>query len=153
VLALVASPAIAQSYGQGGVPTVLASSATPTPGGALTLSVNGFCANTLVTFTIAGTVVGSATSDASGTATITTTAPTTPGNYTVEARSAANGACAALVADLSITVPVAAAPRPLPATGGSGTGATVRMGAISLFVGAGLFAVAKIRRRPRITTG
>jgi hypothetical protein len=48
VLAFGASPAMAQSYGQGGVPTVLASSAAPTPGGPLTLSVNGFCANTLV---------------------------------------------------------------------------------------------------------
>jgi hypothetical protein len=28
-----------------------------------------------------------------------------------------------------------------------------RMGAISLFVGIGVFAVAKIRRRPRLTVG
>jgi hypothetical protein len=144
---------MAQSYGQGGVPTVLASSASPTAGGPLTLSVNGFCANTLVTFSIGGTVVGSSTANSSGTATITTTAPTTPGTYTVEARSAASGTCAALVADLTITVRAAAAARPLPATGGGSTGATVRMGAISLFVGVGLFAVAKIRRRPRLTTG
>jgi len=152
VLAFGASPALAQSYGQGGVPTVLASSAAPTAGGPLTLSVNGFCATTLVTFTIGGTAVGSATSDASGTATITTTAPTTPGAYTVEARAAANGTCAALVADLSITVRAAAAASSLPTTGTGSTVPTLRMGAISLFVGVGFFAVAKIRRRTRLTT-
>jgi hypothetical protein len=148
--ALTASPALAQSYGQGGVPTVLASSATPRAGGPLTLSVAGFCANTLVTFSIGGTDVGSATSNSSGTASIITTAPTSPGNYTVVAQSAANGACAALVANLSITVP-AAAPAALPSTGSNGTWPLVRMGAISLFVGIGVFAVAKIRRRPRLT--
>jgi hypothetical protein len=144
---------MAQSYGQGGVPTVRASSATPTAGGPLTLSVNGFCASTLVTFSIGGAVVGSSTADSAGTATITITAPTTPGTYTVEARSAANASCAALVADLTITVRAAPAARPLPSTGSGSTGATVRMGAISLFVGVGFFAVAKIRRRPRLTTG
>jgi hypothetical protein len=152
VLAFTASPAIAQSYGQGGVPTVLASSAAPTAGAPLTLSVSGFCANTLVTFSIGGTDVGSSTSNSSGAVSITTTAPTSPGTFTVVARSAANGACAALVANLSITVRAAAAAA-LPTAGSNGTWPLARMGAISLFVGIGVFAVAKIRRRPRLTVG
>ncbi len=150
VFALTTSPALAQSYGQGGVPTVLASSAAPNAGAPLTLSVSGFCADTLVTFSIGGTDVGSSTSNSSGTASITTTAPTTPGTFTVVARSAATGACADLVANLSITVPVPAATA-LPTAGSNGTWPTVRVGAISLFVGIGVFAVAKIRRRPRLT--
>ncbi|MDQ1423734.1 MAG: hypothetical protein QOD72_1232 [Acidimicrobiaceae bacterium] len=155
VFALMASPAVAQSYGQGGVPTVQASSAAPAAGSQLTLSVAGFCANSPVSFSIGGTVVGSATSDGSGNASITITAPTTPGTYTVVASSPANGSCAALVADLTITVPATVATTvvagALPGTGSNGTWPTLRMGAISLFVGISLFTVAKIRRRPRLT--
>jgi LPXTG-motif cell wall-anchored protein len=84
--------------------------------------------------------------------TITTRAPTATGTYIVEARAAASGTCAALVADLTITVRTAAAAGSLPSTGDSSTVPMVRMGAISLFVGVGLFAVAKMRRRARLTT-
>jgi hypothetical protein len=137
-LLMTSSPAFA-NYGDGGPPVCGTSTAAPSAGGPLTLTIGNFHPHTLVSFSIDPSApasgfranllagrpsvesigIGTVTSDSVGSASIDTTAPTTPGTYTVTATDALG-----LTASTSITVGLAVLPTgvTLPNTGG-GAGA------------------------------
>ena len=121
-------------------PIVTVDNSSPTPDSNITLTAQGFCPGTTVTFSVDGVPVGSAVADSSGKATLATIAPATTGTHVVVASSNAGAACT-LTAQSSFAVGSA-----IPGTG-SNTQVPLRAAAIAVLAGVLLLAVATIRRR------
>jgi hypothetical protein len=138
-LATLAAPAGAQ-YGP--TPTVTVNDTTPEPGQTITVTGQGCPANEVVQLLFDGTVIGSTTADANGnwSAQVTIPASATPGTHTLTSR------CGAIVLNVTLTVPAAAAAPTLTRTG-SDSLPLARMGIALVTVGALALYASRTRRR------
>lgn len=153
-IALTAAPAAAQQYPPE-TKTIAASDTTPCPGGATTITGEGFEPSSTVTLTLDDTIeLGTPTADDEGKISLDVTIPetTATGQHTVKATGA--GIDAAITASLNVVscdaVPPTTAPAgggDLPRTGSDSTMTMVRVGLALAAVGGVLLAVAAKRRR------
>ena len=136
----VASPALAYPPG---ATELNVSSEAPTPGSSITLTTDGFCGGSVVTFTLTpgSTVLGTAVADGSGLATITVAAPSSAGTYTITATASD---CPGYFATASITV--SGGGGGLPGTGSNST-PTLTLALIAVLAGVALVGVGALRRR------
>jgi hypothetical protein len=153
-IALAAAPAAAQQY----PPTqksITASDTTPCPGGATTITGQGFEAGTAVTLTLDGsTSLGNPTAGADGAFSIGVTIPssTATGSHTVTA-TGTGADTASVTATLNVvsceeTTTTTIVPGvSLPRTGSSSTMPLVRAGLALTALGGVLLAIAAKRRR------
>lgn len=135
----IASPAFAYPPG---TTQLEVSSEAPAPGSSITLTTDGFCGGSTVTFTAApGGVLGTAVADGSGLASLTVAAPSTPGTYVITATASG---CPGYYATVEITV--SGGGGGLPSTG-SDSSPTLTLALIAVLAGAALVGVGAMRRR------
>lgn len=133
----------AESYPPGG-PSIAVPDSTPAPGENITVDLEGFCANDVVTLTIAGpggtTELGTVTVDGSGAADFQFDAPSLTGVYTIEGTGTS---CPDYVSSLSIVV----SKDGIPSAGSDSTSGGIALGVAAVALGALLVVVAAFRRR------
>jgi hypothetical protein len=152
-IGLSAAPAAAQQYPPD-EKSIAASDTTPCPGGATTITGQGFDAGSTVTLTLDDTTtLGTPTVGADGTFGIEVTIPTTTatGQHTIKATG--TGITAAITATVNV-VPCEATTTTtmvpgggLPRTGSGSTMPLVRAGLVLAAIGGVLLAIAAKRRR------